>query len=173
MLVVVDFILIVCLSLIAIQDFKHRAISWYILPIMFLAFLFKSFSLLSYHQVLKFALINLSFIIIQLIILTAYMSIKNKKVTNIINTYLGIGDVLFFITLTVAFSPVSFIAFYILSLMITLLFYIFYKIIFKNASTQIPLAGGQSICFLIAMLCSLFTTEINFYNDDYLVGFLI
>ena len=105
-------------------------------------------------------------------LLTIYMSIKNKKIKNIINTYLGIGDVLFFITLTVAFSPVNFIAFYILSLIVTLLFYVFYNAILRNTSSQIPLAGMQSICLIIVLLYSQFLKDFNFYNDDYLVGFL-
>ncbi len=173
MLAVVDFILIVCLLIITIQDFKHRAISWYILPVMFLAFLFKSFSFINCHQVLKFGIINLSFIIIQFVLLTIYMSIKNKKMTNIINSYIGVGDLLFFLVLSLAFSPVNFIVFYIISLLFTLLFYALYNAILRNTSSQIPLAGMQSICLIIVLLCSQFLKDFNFYNDDYLVGFLI
>jgi len=169
MRLVLDLFLIGCLLVIVIQDFKHRAISWYVLPIILLGFIFKSYFSNGFQELLKFSAFNISFIIVQIIFLTTYMSIKNKKITNIIDSYIGLGDVLFFVVMCLAFSPANFIVFYISSITFTLVGFLIYKQIVKNASVEIPLAGAQALAMIVLLVMSNFT-QLNFYSDDYLLS---
>jgi hypothetical protein len=161
----------IILSIIAIQDFKHRAISWYLVPLLFVVFIVKSMAFCTITTLIKYSIFNLAFVCIQILMLTIYMSIKNKKWINIVNTHLGLGDLLFFVSLIAAFSPPNFIFFYIVSLLFSLVLFFAYKLFYKNASPEIPLAGLQSICLIGVCFYSSVFKELNFY-DNSLVSYL-
>lgn len=152
------------LTLITIQDFKEKAIVWYLLPIIvFLSFLL-GIQNVSYLVLIKNFLINLLFILIQLILLFFYFVIKNKKIIKIINNYIGLGDILFLISICILFSPINFFLFYLFSLILILFISFITKYFIKNVSTMIPLAGYMA-CFLILILSSTFFYNTNLYND--------
>ena len=92
------------------EDFKYRAIHWFWLVLfLFIVLLTNSFDINN-------VVLNFMFIMLKLTGVTLYFSIKNRRFVNIINQYLGIGDILFFIPLLFLFSPFNFLAFFILSL---------------------------------------------------------
>jgi H+/Cl- antiporter ClcA len=107
---------------------------------------------------------NLAFIALQLIFLTLWISFKNKKWTNIIDTYLGLGDILFFVAISSAFSPIQFVLFYLISIVITLIAFVVYKWKSEKANSEIPLAGAMSVVLIICMLLSITIPQLNFYN---------
>ncbi len=132
------------LGLIAYQDFKFRAISWPLLLLLLLLLLLtKGFQ--------PETGINLLFVAAQLVFLTLYISLKNKRFTNIIDTYLGLGDILFLVVVCAAFSTYEFVIFYIAGLLFSLLAFIIYRLLNRSASKEIPLAGLMSIV-MIALL---------------------
>lgn len=172
MQLLIDIFLMILLSVVVVQDLKYREISWFLIPLLLCSFLAKGLFLISSHQLIGYSLYNVGFIAIQLLVLTAYMSVKNKKLTNIVNSYLGLGDVLFFIVICVAFSPVNFIFFYVLSLLFTLGGFIAYNILIKKAKKEIPLAGAMAMVMTTLILVNQWMPQFNFYNDDYITGWL-
>lgn len=122
--------------------------------------------------VFKDVIFNLSFIIIQLVLLTVYMSVKNKKFVNIVNTYLGIGDILFFIVIAAAFSPFNFIVFYIISTILTLLGFLLVSAV-KKSTGEIPLAGSMASMMIVLMFLNFYLPDLNFYNDDFFISCFI
>jgi len=76
---------------------------------------------------------------------------------------------LFFVVMCLAFSPANFIVFYISSITFTLVGFLIYKQIVKNASVEIPLAGAQALAMIVLLVMSNFT-QLNFYSDDYLLS---
>lgn len=173
MQLLIDIFLVILLSVVVVQDLKHREISWLLIPFLLCSFLAKGICLISSQQLIAYTLYNVGFIAIQLLVLTAYMSVKNKKLTNIVNSYLGLGDVLFFIVICVAFSPVNFIFFYVLSLLFTLGGFIAYNFVVKKAKKEIPLAGAMAMVMITLILINQWMKQFNFYNDDYITGWLI
>lgn len=134
------FLIIINLLIFVYQDFKYRAISIIGLLVFFvLAGLDKG-------DWVYFG-INCLFIGIQMLLLSLYFSIKHGKIINITKTYLGIGDIFFFIPLCWLFSPHQFMLFFIISLCLVLIGFILIKIILNNIET-IPLAGGMSIVLI-------------------------
>jgi hypothetical protein len=171
MMLVVNIFLIIILFIIFFQDMKQREISWILVPALFLGFIAKGF-LEKGEVLLKNGMFNVAFVLIQLILLSIYMSIKNKKLTNIINTYLGIGDVLFFIAITAAFSPMNYVLFYVSSIILTLFGFILYKLIKQNAKAEIPLAGSMAGMMMI-VICWSMIKPVNFYNDGVILNLFV
>jgi hypothetical protein len=170
MLLVVDIFLLFSLTLIVFQDFKQRQISWFLIPLSFAGFAYKAF--IYKDSIVTGFLFNTLFIMLQLICLTVYFSIKNKKFHNIIDSYLGLGDVLFFIVLCVVFSPLNFIAFYMSSMVITLLTIIVYNFFSSRQTKAIPLAGSMAAALILLIICTWALPDVDFYNDSYLLNFL-
>lgn len=144
----IQVLTIVVLSIVVYQDFKFRAISAILLPLLLLLLLAKNG--LGADNV-----INLAFIVLQLTVLTAYISLKNKRLTNIIDSYLGLGDILFLMVACVAFSTMEFVVFYVAGLLFSLLAFMIYRVVRRNTSPEIPLAGLLSIAMIIQLLTPL------------------
>lgn len=160
----------ICLFLMAFQDFKQREISWFLIPIAFVGFFYAAMYNNAFEVVLKDVVFNLIFIIVQIILLTIYMSVKNKKLVNIVNTYIGIGDILFFAVIAAAFSPFNFIIFYLASTILTLLGFVLISMVKKSAK-EIPLAGSMASVMLILMILNFCLPNLNFYNDDFFISY--
>jgi len=111
-----EFLLItIPLLFIIYEDFKYRAIHW----IWLVVFIGLIIGLLPIEPIT--VLVNLALIGFQLLGLTLYFSLKEKKFINIVNQFLGIGDILFFIPLCFLFTPENLIWFFVCSLIFTLL----------------------------------------------------
>jgi hypothetical protein len=170
MLLVVDILILFSLILIVFQDFKQRQISWFLIPLSFAGFAYKA-SLYKDSSIADF-LLNTGFILLQLICITIYFSIKNKKFLNIIDTHLGLGDILFFVVICTVFSPLNFIAFYMISMISTLLAIIAYNLFSSRQTKDIPLAGAMAGALIILMITTWAIPGIDFYNDGYLLNII-
>ena len=87
---------------------------------------------------------------------------------NIINSYMGLGDILFFAVITTAFSPVNFIIFYVAGLLFTLIAYKIYIGLNKAGSKEIPLAGTLSVAMMVVLLINCIASGNYFYDDTLL-----
>ena len=161
----IEIVLVALLSTIVFQDLKHRAISWILIPLLLCFQTLLALSALTIEKTIFFFLINLGFIVMQLICITAYFSFKNRKFINIVNNYLGIGDILFFLVLCLGFSPFNFILFYLCSLIITLLAFLLYQILSRSQDKEIPLAGAMALGLIVCHLAHYRFDKINFYQD--------
>lgn len=173
MQLLIDIVLVVLLAIVVVQDLKQREISWLLIPFLLGVFLAKGFLLISFGELIRNSLLNVCFIVLQLLVLTVYISLKNKKIINVINSYLGLGDVLFFVVICVAFSSVNFILFYVMSLLFTLGGFIIYNLLATKTTKEIPLAGAMAMVMITLILLNQFMPQFDFYNDNYLTGLLI
>jgi Flp pilus assembly protein protease CpaA len=157
-------ILLALLAVVVVQDFKRRAISWFLIPLLLIGFIGLAFLQMDATQLLTYIGINLYIVFSTLLGATFIISIKNKKLTNIVNTYLGLGDVLFFVVLATVFSPINFILFFIGSIFISTI--IFGGItLFSKKQILTPLAGAMSVLLIIVMVAVQFTPTLDFYQD--------
>ncbi|MBL7883526.1 MAG: hypothetical protein JNL69_05625 [Bacteroidia bacterium] len=165
MKIITDVFIYICLISIVYQDLKYRAVHWFIFPALFLTFGIKSLQTLTFEELAQHTFFNLGFVLVQLILLSVYMSIKHKKITNIINTQLGLGDILLWICLSIAFSPTNFILFFISGLCFSLIVYLIFRFLKKDSSEEIPLAGLQSLFLTIILLYNHFFSPLNLYSS--------
>jgi hypothetical protein len=166
-MVFLDLLSVLFLSIVFIQDFKERLISWFLPLLIFISLSAKAYYTLNITEVLTHVIINSTFISFQILLLTAWISLKNKKLINIIDTYLGLGDLLFFIAITAAFSPFQYILFYTFSISLTLLGFIIYKALYKNTRPEIPLAGSMAVCMIIFIVLTMIIPDFSSYSDKY------
>lgn len=167
------FVLILQICLLGViiwQDFKNRSISWFLIPLFLLVVVAKGLFAIHFNELLEYTIINLVLVIINLIGVTLLVSLKEKKITNIVDSYLGLGDILFFLVLTVVFSPINFVAFYFGSIVLLTVIYGLSTLFHKNKQQLVPLAGGMSILLIITLLVEQAQTTFSCYNDILVIG---
>lgn len=155
MQLLLSILIIGILSMLAFQDFKSRAISWILIPFLFVLFGLKSLLQTGMNDTLQILVINLLFIGVQMFLLTLWMSIKNRRWISVFDSYLGWGDVLFFVAIALAFNPIEYVLFYVISIAITLTVSVFYLAYSKKVSKQIPLAGAMATVLIGWMLATM------------------
>ncbi len=167
---ILSIITVALLSVLLYQDFKYRAISWYLIPLLFVALGYSVYAKTGAGPLTKIFFTNLGFLILQGVLLTVYFSIKEKRAFNVINTKLGIGDILFFIVLCIAFSPGNFIIFYLVGLIVTLAATLFYHLISQKQIGEIPLAGCIALLMMLCISYTHFDANLNLMDDTLVLG---
>jgi len=153
------------LGSVAYQDFKSREVwIWFFVFFLIESVIFVG-RIIPFKSLLLFTGINLCIIAFQFFTLTAFFSLKNKGLTNIINKYIGIGDLVFFVIMALWFSPFNFSCFMLASFIAGLLSVVFVK---RN---NIPLAGVMSIVLAFVLIVQTITKG-NLYNDYFVINLL-
>jgi hypothetical protein len=140
-----SFIIVILLGLllflVVYQDFRFRAVSLILFPmILLLSFLHSS--LLWSSQISLFnTAINFLFTTLQLLLVYSWFSFKNRKFLPVNNKYLGIGDVCFLYSITPIFQPETLIIFSLVALLLILIIYGIIILIKKDYQYKIPFAG--------------------------------
>lgn len=136
---------------IAWEDIKNRQVHIWWYGILLIGLFGRGILEHSVEELPQMILLNLAFVFLLLILITIYFSIKKKQVVYLFDTYLGWGDVLFFMVLTVYVDLETYIVFTIVSLLVAILFSpIFFYL--QGKSKHIPLAGVQAICLIAVLL---------------------
>jgi hypothetical protein len=172
MLYFLSLLLIVLLLLIAFQDFTQRQVHWLLFPVLFLVIAGINFVQNLFLLSFKEGTLNASFVIVQIFLATLYFSIKEKKPTNIFSSYFGLGDLLFLLSISIGMSVGNYVAFYVGSLLVTIA--IFAMLIFakRDVNYQIPLAGTQSILFLLVYFSDFLLRKFSLHDDSMLLSLL-
>jgi len=167
-LFILSFICVVLLYM-AWQDFADRAIDWFLYPLLVTLIIINGVVIngLTWEHVF----INLALIGVQLVMLVLYFRVIKGVSLMKGERFLGWGDILFFLVLTVALSPINFFAFYLLSLLATLLFFAVGQFWSKRFN-QVPLAGCQAILLLALLLTDHQHNGFNLYNDTKLINII-
>lgn len=153
------------------QDVRERAISWYLFPLLFLLGFFASFFAdKNIELIIRDLLKNWAIIFIQLLILFTVFYFKNKGAGRSLSRYLGIGDILFLVSVSTYFSSLYFLIFYILGLVFSLLTHAFFQKlkIYPNNNNTVPLAGFLAV-FLSIFIGVNSLAGNSFISDDWLI----
>ncbi len=153
------------LMILVIQDFKSREISWFIIPLLFVVFTVKAILKIDVDELLIYFGINSLIVCTNLLGVCIMVSLKEKKITNILNTYLGLGDVLFFLLITIVFSPLNFFIFFMGSVLVCSIVYGLMLLINKKKQLPFPLAGAMSLMLIAASIIEYLNSSIHFYQD--------
>lgn len=162
-MLIVGVVLVFCLALIAFQDFTKFKVSLFLYVGTIILAAFISATLNEWRVSLTFALTNLAILFVQLILVWFYLILKYKKKSTLFG-YIGPGDLLFFLTLSLSFSPFNFIVFQIVNFILILAIHLVLMKIRKK-EMLVPLAGYQAL-FLIAIVVLGFFKYINRFDDS-------
>jgi hypothetical protein len=171
MLLAADIFIFILLAITLYQDLSRRLISALLIPLLLFGFIVRGMQNETMASFLWDTAINMAFLLFQLLLLSIYFSLKNKKSVNIIDSYIGLGDVLFFAVIAAAFSPLNFIVFYLVALTLSLFGVLCYHIFVRKLQREVPLAGAVASVLMIVLFLSRFV-PIDFYNDAAIAGLL-
>ena len=172
MLYLVEILLVGLLGIVIYQDFKFRAVSWIVFPILGAIASALGLMHVTGAELLDSAIVNLGFVGLIFGGLTLYFSIKERALVNIINKYIGIADLLLLIVIALLFSPVNFIMYYVTSLVLITMGSVVYLLIKKDMKAEIPLAGAFSIVLIVCLAYAGFTGDISLYDDGFVIELL-
>lgn len=148
------------LLLIAYQDIRSRKIDVALLVFLFLAIIGHFWI----HQHISYIDIglNLTFIAINFLAIWCHVSFKNGSMVNPINSYLGLGDFIFWLVIIPLFEFRQFVTIFLLSLIFALGSHLILTRLsmYNSNHHSIPLAGLQGI-FILFMLIVNHITSLN------------
>lgn len=153
------------------QDFRTRSITAWLLPAIGLCFLLGEVSVLSMDQLLENAKVNYILLLLQFSVLWLWICFRSRTFVNIINTHIGLGDILLLFCLAPAFSPVNFILFYTVGAVIAMTFQVIVKLRKNQSENKIALAGMLGLPLLL--MCAIRLIEprlIVLTSDDWIYG---
>lgn len=164
---------VIVLLLIFLQDWKGRAVYWFLFPLLAALLVFIRFpSAIFLPELEQSVLINIGFILLQLVILTVYFSVKNKKWINITTGLLGIGDVLFLLSIAFYLSVLNFLFFYIISLIAVLFIWLIWQRVSTQKDKYIPLAGLQSLVVILFLAGDWWLRSFDLTKDTWLLNLI-
>lgn len=165
--------IIIILFGIIFQDFKSRSVYALWFPALIILFIINHLILKqSINDIGETALINLSFLGLQFLMVTVYFSLKQRSRINITEKYLGWGDILFLICITFYLSTFNFLLFYILSLFITLIAWIIWIKTTQSRDKRVPLAGFQAALLTLLIIADQLVNSIDLTSDIWLLSYL-
>lgn len=152
-------LLILSSGVICIQDFKERFVSLWIL----LVFGLLAVSSVLYYKNVNTLLINLLGTIIYgsfiWLVLKLYMLLKFKRNRTILNSQLGMADVLIFLFIGLTLNTIGMILFFCFGFLFSLFGFIMYSTLNKNIKkSAIPLAGLLVLFYVITIIVFNFFT---------------
>ncbi len=159
------YILIVILFYIFIEDVTYLGISWPVFPLLlFVSAIYSIHKYTLFKEVIGIQITNTVIYLIQLFLLFIYISIKEKRITNITKNHFGWGDILFSICIASLFSTYDYILFHLFSTFFSItIWYVLFKLkIYK--SNRIPYAGLQALYILLIELLSIKIKSLNAYT---------
>lgn len=159
----ISILLIGLLAITAWQDFKQRAIWWGLLPLLLAGFAWKGIAEIGLTSWATQSAANIALVIAQLLLVTAYFSLKHGKLTNLLNGLFGLGDLLFLLVAAASLATPAFVLWYAVALLLTLVGFMLWRAIAKPGAATVPLAGGMAL--VLAMLMGL--EMANFQLDIY------
>jgi Flp pilus assembly protein protease CpaA len=167
-----DILGIVALGWLSWQDFRTRRISWWLIPLLAAAFLLAGLQRTPVGEIGKAFALNLVFLFVQLLLVWAWIALRAKKLTNLINTQIGLGDVLFMCCVALAFSTVNFLLFYTLGMVATLFLVVIARFLRPKINNEIPLAGALALPLIALCSIRVIDPTIDFYSDEWLTQLL-
>lgn len=166
MLLFIDGICFLLLSIIVYQDFKFREITALVLFILTALFLIKSVLTSGWHTVMVDSGLNILFLVSQFALVTIYFSARKRKIYNLLDSYLGKGDIFLMLGITVLFSVLNFIVFYVAVMLISLLVFGIFLIVSRKKNYTIPLAGSIGIQLIILLVLQYSVKKLNFRDNE-------
>ena len=171
MMCLIIFVLAV-LVFIAWQDFKFRAVYWWLFVMLLAALAAAKYNQESWQVLQHDFTINVIFLSMQILFLQIYFSLKQCKIINLFKGYFGLGDLFFLVAIAAYFSFFNYLLFYLGSLLMVIIVNTALCYTAKSHDKKIPLAGEQAILLALLLIADQLSAEINLTNDTWLTHYL-
>src|SRR5690606_26534732 len=163
MLITVKILLFLSLVFIFFQDYKDRKVYVILFPLIGILGTYLFFLNSTFEYYFLSVCINLGIVLIVVLLNYLFAEFILKK--NLLKEALGLGDILFFIAFAFCFPTVTFINFFVFSILFTFVLHFTLLKLLKTKNNSIPLAGHMSL-FLIGVYI---IGWLGFYDSLYLL----
>jgi hypothetical protein len=154
--------IVLILVYIIYQDFKYLSVLWWFFPILIVLSFIDGYININRQLYLYYILANIAFVCFLCFSLTVYFSIKQKKIINILQNHIGIGDIFFFFFLAFSFEPSNFILFLSVSSFFSLVLFFVLKRTLNYKIRYLPLAGILSIFYIVLVVFNIISGYSSF-----------
>mgnify|MGYP001103458287 CR=1 FL=1 len=142
---------ILLLGSIAYQDFKSRAVSWMLLPVLLLLAVFSVMDSIQFAAIES--LKSFTFLLLQFVLVYSYFVIKFKTFKfQFVDGLLGKGDILFLLAIIPFFTFKSYVIYYSLSMVFALIAHVIAQLVNnflgKGKLKLIPLLGWIGLFYI-------------------------
>ncbi|WP_345954230.1 hypothetical protein [Mucilaginibacter sp. PAMB04168] len=154
------------------EDLRSRSVHWFWFPVLAVAFM--AIRLIqgdTWPAIGLSGALSISFLLIQLLLVSLYFSLKARQWVNITAGLLGWGDVLLLFCLALYLPLLNFIAFYVASLVLILLGWIVWRRRPAGEKT-IPLAGLQALLFAAVLITGGLYPDFALTNETVLLSWM-
>jgi len=156
----INIILLCTLLAVVFQDLKHRAIH-VVLPILLCIGAIARFLILE-HAISELLFTGV-FLVLVLLGLFIYTSVKSKRIINPIDSSIGLGDIVFFIAIIPLFFSTTYILFFSTGMLFTIACHVLFT---KNKEAHVPLAGYLSIYLILLLIVDFCIDKELFYTHN-------
>jgi hypothetical protein len=166
------FVTLVILLLMAVQDLRSRSI---MLLLFFILSSLTIFSAVSHHSAEKVLItffINSVFLSMHIMAIFIYLFVKHKRLVNPFREHLGIGDLLFWVAISPAFSPLNFVLGFLSSVLFAIAVSLFLRY-GRTADKTVPLAGLQALFYAGFLMFNFLYLKMDCYDDSGLLKLII
>jgi hypothetical protein len=164
-------VIFMVLAFMAYQDFKYRGIYWWLFPLLCIGLLRYCSITRGWQPVYSAASFNAVFLLVQLVLISLYISVKKRRLTNIFKGCFGLGDLLFLCCAACCFSALNYVLFYIISLFLTITLTLAFRFFQIKVQEKIPLAGYQALLLMVLMLVDRVQGSWHLFSDEMLLNF--
>jgi hypothetical protein len=171
-LILITTISIISLIVLLWQDIRTRSIHWAALAVLFIMLFIESIIMNRFQSAVTILLKNSLFLLLQCSILVCYYLLRRKPLKSIINVSIGLGDILMFFILTVAFSLLNFVFFYMIALVFSIVAWSLAQVFLRLRYKSVPLAGLTSACLLAVIVTDISSGKFDRFDDSFLIDFL-
>lgn len=137
------YILLIVFAIILFQDLKYRGIHWLLFPALLTASLFFSKENLS----IEIALYNLGFLLVLLLTLTLYLSLRNRKLIIVTKGFFSWGDILFLVAIIPLFDLQTYMLFFTAGTFLALILHLLASIL--KPQKTLPYAGYMAVAGIL------------------------
>ena len=155
----------------SLQDFRTRSIQVWLLPAIILCMLLAVWPAQETGRaLLSNFMVNAALLGIQFFLLWCVVSLRNRRWIKLVNTQIGLGDILLLVVLAPFFSPLNFFVFYVFGLVFALCVTLLVRSVHPQRWREIPLAGLLGLPLMVLCTLRLFYPDvISFTSDEWLL----
>jgi hypothetical protein len=168
-----EIVIMLLLLLILKQDLENRAVYWIIFPVLALALIARHYLSIGNIALLwQPILVNAGFLLLQFVLVSVYFSLKHKKLIRITDELLGLGDILFLLSIALYLSVMNFLVYYMFSLIVVLIFWLVWHSFSTKKRKEIPLAGFQAMIFILFLAGDWWGKLFDLTDDTWLLNLI-
>lgn len=170
MMTLFTIVAIALLSAVIWQDLKTRSVAAWLLPACGMALAIREYYISDWNVLLLNTAINISLLLLQYLFIHAWLWMRHKRLTKVMDQHIGWGDVIFLVCIAPSFAPLNFCLFVTAGTLISLLF----TVAARRTHSTIPLAGHLSLflsCGLLLAQCGIY--PVQFSDDTQLAAHLV